>query len=91
MDNSSQILNKWLNTSGTAYHSVDVIIDDKTKKYDDESGPAHWPNSRFQHIVELRESALRKARDHWVDYIWVNRKLKITCIIMRYLLNCLKF
>lgn len=72
MDNSSQILYKWLNTSGTAYHSVDVKVDDEPKKYDDESGPAHWPHSRFQHIVELRESALRSARKHWADYVWVN-------------------
>lgn len=72
IDNSSYILNKWLQTSGKDYHSVDVKIDDESKKYEDESGPAHWPHSRFQHIVELRESALRTARYHWVDYIWVN-------------------
>lgn len=72
IDNSSQILNKWLQTSGTVYHSVDVKVDDEQNKYEDESGPAHWPNSRFQHIVELRESALRTARHYWVDYIWVN-------------------
>lgn len=72
IDNSSQILNKWLITSGTAYHSIDVKIDDEPKKYDDEIGPAHWPHSRFQHIVKLRESALRTAQHRWVDYIWVN-------------------
>lgn len=72
IDNSSHILNKWLTTSGMVYHSVDVKIDDEPKKYKDESGPAHWPHSRFQHMVELRESALRSARHHWVDYIWVN-------------------
>lgn len=72
IDNSSKILNKWLETSGTVYHSVDVKIHDEPKKYDDESGPAHWPHSRFQHVVELRESALCAARDRWADYIWVN-------------------
>lgn len=70
-DNSSQILNKWLKTSGTNYHSVDVKIVDIPNKYDDESGPAHWPHSRFQHVVELRETALKTARDLWADYIWV--------------------
>lgn len=70
IDDSSYILNEWLETSGTAYHSVDVKIHDEPRKYDDESGPAHWPRSRFQHVVELRESALRTARDRWADYIW---------------------
>lgn len=72
IDNSSRILNKWIKSSGTVYHSVDVKVDDEPNKYDDESGPAHWPHSRFQHIVELRESALRTARDRWADYIWVH-------------------
>lgn len=73
IDNSSQILNKWLKTSGKTYHSVDVKIVDKPKKYNDENGPAHWPHSRFQHIVELRETALKTARDRWADYIWVSQ------------------
>lgn len=71
-DNSSQIINKWLKTSGTVYHSVDVKINDEPRKYEDENGPAHWPLSRFKHIVELKESALRTARDLWADYIWVS-------------------
>jgi len=72
IDNSTLILNKWLKTSGAVYHSVNVKIDNDSTKYDDESGPAHWPHSRFQHIVQLRESALQTARDSWADYIWVN-------------------
>ncbi|XP_027843955.2 glycosyltransferase 25 family member [Aphis gossypii] len=70
IDNSITILNKWLETSGTVYHSVDVKVDNNSTKYDDESGPAHWPHSRFQHIVQLKESALRTARESWSDYIW---------------------
>lgn len=56
------------------YHSVDVKIEDKPNKYDDEISSAQWPHSRFQHIVELRETALMTARNLWVDYIWVNYK-----------------
>ncbi|XP_050542373.1 glycosyltransferase 25 family member [Daktulosphaira vitifoliae] len=70
IDNSSKIINKWITTSGTAYHSSDVLINDVPLEYSEETGPGHWPDSRFQHIIELKESALFSARNKWADFIW---------------------
>ncbi|XP_050432465.1 glycosyltransferase 25 family member [Adelges cooleyi] len=69
-DTSPQVLNEWISTSGTAYHSIDIKINKESSQYDEEIGPAHWPNSRFQHIIELKETAINSARNFWADYIW---------------------
>ncbi|KAL8178127.1 UNVERIFIED_CONTAM: Procollagen galactosyltransferase 2 [Gekko kuhli] len=40
-----------------------------SRSYPDEIGPKHWPNSRFTHVMKLRQAALRTAREKWSDYI----------------------
>uniref|UniRef100_A0A673JUN8 Procollagen galactosyltransferase 2-like n=1 Tax=Sinocyclocheilus rhinocerous TaxID=307959 RepID=A0A673JUN8_9TELE len=37
--------------------------------YVDELGPKHWPESRFTHVMKLRQAALAAARAQWADYI----------------------
>ncbi|TTJ69860.1 Procollagen galactosyltransferase 2 [Bagarius yarrelli] len=37
--------------------------------YTDEWGPKHWPLSRFNHLLKLRQAALEAARHRWADYI----------------------
>lgn len=42
------------------------------RSYADELGPKHWPDSRFIHVLQLRQAALRSARAQWADYILVS-------------------
>ncbi|KAI2667288.1 Procollagen galactosyltransferase 2 [Labeo rohita] len=37
--------------------------------YVDELGPKHWMESRFIHVMKLRQAALTSARTQWADYI----------------------
>ncbi|ERE89025.1 procollagen galactosyltransferase 1 [Cricetulus griseus] len=37
--------------------------------YPDEEGPKHWSDSRYEHVMKLRQAALKSARDMWADYI----------------------
>ncbi|MGH0174116.1 UNVERIFIED_CONTAM: hypothetical protein FKN15_066324 [Acipenser sinensis] len=32
-------------------------------------GPKHWTSSRFNHVMKLRQAALKAARQRWADYI----------------------
>lgn len=41
------------------------------RSYTDEWGPKHWPPSRFNHVMKLRQAALKAARERWADYILV--------------------
>lgn len=41
------------------------------RSYTDEWGPKHWPPSRFNHLLKLRQAALKAARERWADYIFV--------------------
>lgn len=40
--------------------------------YPDEEGPKHWSDSRYEHVMKLRQAALKSARDMWADYILVS-------------------
>lgn len=40
--------------------------------YEDESGPKHWTNLRYEHVMKLRQAALETAREMWADYILVH-------------------
>lgn len=41
------------------------------RSYTDEWGPKHWASSRFNHLMKLRQAALKTARERWADYILV--------------------
>ncbi|XP_048338484.1 procollagen galactosyltransferase 2 isoform X3 [Sphaerodactylus townsendi] len=51
------------------YHYVEWRPMDEPQSYPDEIGPKHWSNSRFTHVMKLRQAALRTAREKWSDYI----------------------
>ncbi len=44
-----------------------------SSSYADEQGPKHWPDSRFTHVMKLKQAALRAARRLWTDYILVRQ------------------
>lgn len=37
----------------------------------DETGPKHWNNLRYEHVMKLRQAALETAREIWADYLLV--------------------
>ncbi|XP_056149812.1 procollagen galactosyltransferase 2-like [Lampris incognitus] len=69
VDNTTAMLQEWLKGVQHLYHSVEWRPMDQPSFYTDEQGPKHWPNSRFTHVMKLRQAALRAARRLWVDYI----------------------
>ncbi len=71
-DDSAKTLQQWLQRVGKHYHWTDVEIDhDGAKRYSDQtSGPLEWTESRFGHMIDLKERALEKARRMWADWIW---------------------
>ncbi len=40
--------------------------------YDDENGPCHWSQQRFENIIHLRQQALDTARRIWADSLFVS-------------------
>ncbi|XP_040911110.1 procollagen galactosyltransferase 2 [Toxotes jaculatrix] len=79
VDNSTAMLQEWLKGAQHLYHSVEwrpmeqprnADIGDKLwSSYADEQGPKHWPDSRFTHVMKLKQAALRAARRLWADYM----------------------
>lgn len=39
--------------------------------FEDEVGPKHWNNLRYEHVMKLRQGALETAREIWADYLLV--------------------
>ncbi|XP_048457988.1 procollagen galactosyltransferase 2-like [Rhincodon typus] len=69
IDNTTAILREWLKNVQKAYHYVEWRPLDSPRYYSDEIGPKHWSNSRFAHMMKLRQTALKTAREKWADYI----------------------
>ncbi|TSS97523.1 Procollagen galactosyltransferase 2 [Bagarius yarrelli] len=70
MDNTTAMLQEWLSRVEELYHSVRFQTSENNKSfYDNELGPKHWPDSRFIHVMQLRQAALQSARAQWADYI----------------------
>ncbi|XP_057652350.1 glycosyltransferase 25 family member [Diorhabda carinulata] len=70
VDNSLDILRQWIFSVKNKYHSIDTEFIEGLTQYSNEYGPAHWTSERFQHIINLRESALNFARKIWADYLF---------------------
>ncbi|KAL4634742.1 procollagen galactosyltransferase 2-like [Arapaima gigas] len=68
-DNSTAMLREWMKTVQGQYHYVEWRPMEEPRSYADEWGPKHWSTSRFNHVMKLRQAALRAAREHWADYI----------------------
>ncbi|XP_042354217.1 procollagen galactosyltransferase 2 [Plectropomus leopardus] len=69
VDNSTAMLHEWLKGVQHLYHSVEWRPTEQPSSYADEQGPKHWPDSRFTHVMKLKQAALRAARRLWTDYI----------------------
>ncbi|XP_030061214.1 procollagen galactosyltransferase 2 isoform X2 [Microcaecilia unicolor] len=69
IDNTTALLREWLKNIQNLYHFVEWRPMEEPWSYLDEIGPKHWTNSRFTHVMKLRQAALRTAREKWADYI----------------------
>uniref|UniRef100_A0A8C9WA27 Collagen beta(1-O)galactosyltransferase 2b n=1 Tax=Scleropages formosus TaxID=113540 RepID=A0A8C9WA27_SCLFO len=69
VDNSTAMLREWLKNVQGQYHYVEWRPMEEPQSYTDEWGPKHWSASRFNHVMKLRQAALRAARERWADYI----------------------
>ncbi|KAJ0032358.1 hypothetical protein NQD34_002439 [Periophthalmus magnuspinnatus] len=69
MDNTTAMLRGWLKKAQGVYHYVEWRPMEEPKLYTDEWGPKHWPPSRFNHVMKLRQAALKASRERWADYI----------------------
>ncbi|KAG1973575.1 inactive glycosyltransferase 25 family [Pimephales promelas] len=69
VDNTTAILREWLKNRQSRYHYVEWRPMDEPRSYTDEWGPKHWSPSRFNHLMKLRQAALKTARERWADYI----------------------
>lgn len=54
------------------YHSINTELHESEVGFPQEQGPAHWTVDRFNHVINLRESALNYARSIWADYLLVS-------------------
>lgn len=53
-----------------ALYSLPVVALSR-RSYVGELGPKHWPNSRYEYVMKLKQAALNFARKRWADYILV--------------------
>ncbi|KAI4872281.1 hypothetical protein NFI96_027706 [Prochilodus magdalenae] len=63
------MLREWLKSAQSRYHYVEWRPMEEPRSYTDEWGPKHWPPSRFNHLMKLKQAALKAARERWADYI----------------------
>uniref|UniRef100_A0A8C9TBH8 Procollagen galactosyltransferase 2-like n=1 Tax=Scleropages formosus TaxID=113540 RepID=A0A8C9TBH8_SCLFO len=69
VDNSTAMVLEWLKSVQAPYHYVEWRPQEEPRSYADESGPKHWSRSRFDHVMKLRQAALKAARKQWADYL----------------------
>lgn len=60
----------WVNTV-VCVCSVEMSRLLPRRSYAGELGPKHWPNSRYEYVMKLKQAALNFARKRWADYILV--------------------
>lgn len=49
----------------------------RVRSYAGELGPKHWPNSRYEYVMKLKQAALNFARKRWADYILVHEQASL--------------
>ncbi|KAL7852006.1 hypothetical protein SRHO_G00177910 [Serrasalmus rhombeus] len=71
VDNTTAMLREWLTNVQNLYHYVEWRPQEDPSEYEDEDGPKHWSNDRYEHVMKLRQAALETAREMWADYFLV--------------------
>ena len=83
-DNTSKILQEWSQNVKNLYHRVLINVSSTASHYEDASSPGEWSESRYQHMMYLRQRALDGARKQWADYLFVCLKSKLVLVPMGY-------
>ncbi|XP_030063805.1 inactive glycosyltransferase 25 family member 3 [Microcaecilia unicolor] len=68
-DNTSKILQQWLQAVQQHYFSIEWRAQNAPISYSGELGPKHWPRERYEHVLKLKQAALNFARTQLSDYI----------------------
>ncbi|CAH2316236.1 inactive glycosyltransferase 25 family member 3 isoform X1 [Pelobates cultripes] len=68
-DQTSKVLQDWLEGVRPLYHTVEWIAQETPSWYPEETGPKQWPKERYEHVMRLRQEALDYARRNNADYI----------------------
>ncbi|XP_072285781.1 inactive glycosyltransferase 25 family member 3 [Pyxicephalus adspersus] len=68
-DQTSDVLQSWVEAVQSFYHSVEWTAQETPWWYPQETSPKHWPDERYEHVMKLRQEALKYARDSKADYI----------------------
>lgn len=72
-DRSLEILKLWLSKKKKNYHRVYSSFDEPNEEnFLKEESLGHWPISRFEHIIALREKAINYGRRIWTDFLFVS-------------------
>lgn len=71
-DNSREILEVWLTKVENFYHSIHYQYDDSEKIRKGEFNLTHWPEERFNELIQMKERALEYGRQSWADYVFVS-------------------
>ncbi|KAG7240769.1 hypothetical protein INR49_026404 [Caranx melampygus] len=71
IDNTTAVLRDWLIKVQNYYHYVEWRPEDEPSAFEDEVGPKHWNNLRYEHVMKLRQAAMDTAREIWADYLLV--------------------
>ncbi|XP_072930727.1 glycosyltransferase 25 family member [Epargyreus clarus] len=71
-DNSIEILREWEKVFGPDYNGVNITADTTTGPlHPDEDSPLHWSMMHYNHVIQLRETALNFARKKWADFMFM--------------------
>lgn len=54
-----------------SYHSIDFQYEDFPQTFSDGPGVFEWSPSHFNHVINLKESAIENAKKMWADYLLV--------------------
>ncbi|XP_014366486.2 glycosyltransferase 25 family member [Papilio machaon] len=71
-DNSIEIIEDWVEEFGSSYNAIYVTTNATNGPlHPDEETSSNWTPKHFEHVIQLRESALRFARRMWADFIFM--------------------
>ncbi|CAK1588530.1 unnamed protein product [Parnassius mnemosyne] len=71
-DNSVDIIEDWVEKYGPDYNAIYVTTNTTTGQlHPDEKISTNWSPQHFQHVIHLREDAIRFARRMWADFIFM--------------------
>ncbi|KRY40897.1 Cullin-1 [Trichinella spiralis] len=69
VDDSAEMLDRWLGRVNRSYHSVEFSHDDDPIGYAGERSWFDWTEDRYREVIRWKQYALDKGRRVWADYL----------------------